>query len=308
VSKKPLLRRYFAFLGSLTAIFFMQYPALAQPLVLQNDDIIVAYETSLEGVAVEVLRLYPDLKQELEKKFAWSLDFRPQVVLVKNTQTFRRLSRSELFVAFAVPEKKLIVIDYSRMNLHPFSLRITFKHELCHLLLHRHISDQSLAKWLEEGICQWASDGIGEIFLDKNWSGLDAAIMADRVLQFRRLTKNFPRDKPSLILAYEQSKSMVNYIDRQYGKRGILDLLGLLKKGESTDAATVKSLGISTDELEKNWLSHLESTPRWLIYLADNLYGILFFMAALLTILGFIRRVMRRKVWESEREEEADVE
>jgi hypothetical protein len=308
VSKKPLLRRYFAFLGSLTAIFFMQYPALAQPLVLQNDDIIVAYETSLEGVAVEVLRLYPDLKQELEKKFAWSLDFRPQVVLVKNTRTFQRLSRSELFVAFAVPEKKMIVIDYSKMNLHPFSLRITFKHELCHLLLHRHISDQSLAKWLEEGICQWASDGIGEIFLDKNWSGLDAAIMADRVLHFRRLTKNFPRDKPSLILAYEQSKSMVNYIDRHYGKRGILDLLGHLKKGESTDAATVKSLGISTDELEKNWLSHLESTPRWLVYLADNLYGILFFMAALLTILGFIRRVMRRKVWESEREEETDVE
>ncbi len=308
MSKKPLLRRYFALLGSLTTIFFMQHPTLAQPLVLQNDDIIVAYEASLEGVAVEVLRLYPDLKQELEKKFAWSLDFRPQVVLVKNTRTFQRLSRSELFVAFAVPEKKMIVIDYSKMNLHPFSLRITFKHELCHLLLHRHISDQNLAKWLEEGICQWASDGIGEIFLDKNWSGLDAAIMADRVLHFRRLTKNFPRDKPSLVLAYEQSKSMVNYIDRQYGKRGILDLLGHLKKGESTDAATVKSLGISTDELEKNWLSHLESTPRWLVYLADNLYGILFFMAALLTILGFIRRVMRRKVWESEKEEEADVE
>ena len=286
----------------------MQYPALAQPLVLQNDDIIVAYETSLEGVAVEILRLYPDLKQELEKRFAWSLDFRPQVVLVKNTRTFQRLSRSELFVAFAVPEKKMIVIDYSRMNLHPFSLRITFKHELCHLLLHRHISDQSLAKWLEEGICQWASDGIGEIFLDKDWSGLDAAIMADRVLHFRQLTKDFPRNKPSLILAYEQSKSMVNYIERQYGKSGILNLLGHLKKGESTDTATVKSLGISTEELEKNWLSHLESTPRWLVYLADNLYGILFFMAALLTILGFIRRVMRRKVWESEKEEEADVE
>ena len=308
VSKNPLLRRYFAFLGSLTAIFFAQYPAVAQPLVLQNDDIIVAYETSLEGAAAEVLRLYPDLKQELGKIFAWSLDIRPQVVLVKNSRTFQRLSRSNLFVAFAVPEKNLIVIDYSRMNLHPFSLRTTFKHELCHLMLHRHIDDQRIAKWLEEGICQWASDGIGEIFLEKSWSGLDAAIIANRVLQFRRLIKNFPQDKPSLLLAYEQSKSMVNYIDRQYGKKGILDLLGHLKNGDSTEAATIKSLGISTDELEKNWLSHLESTPRWLVYLADNLYGILFFMAALLTILGFIRRVMRRKVWESEREEEADVE
>jgi hypothetical protein len=302
VSKKPFLIRYLGFLAGLTAIFFLQYPAMAQPIVLQNDDIIVAYEPPLEGAAGEILRLYPDLKQELGEVFAWSLDIRPQVVLVKNTRTFQKLSRNELFVAFAVPEKDLIVIDYARMNLHPFSLRITFKHELCHLLLHRHINHRRLPRWLEEGICQWASDGIGEIFIDKSGSGLDAAIMADRVLHLRRLTKKFPRDKPSLTLAYEQSKSVVNYIDRQYGKDAILDLLGYLKNGESMESAAMKSLGISTDKLEKDWLSHLESTPRWLVYLADHLYGILFFMAALLTILGFIRRMMHRKVWESEEE------
>jgi hypothetical protein len=277
---------------------------MAQPLVLQNDDLIVAYEPSLEGAAGELLRLYPDLTQELEKIFDWGLDTRPQVVLVKNTRNFQKLSRNKLFVAFAIPEKNLIVIDYSRMNLHPFSLRITFKHELCHLLLHRHISKHRLPRWLEEGICQWASDGIGEIFLDKSWSGLDAAVMAGRVLHLRRLAKKFPRDKPSLILAYEQSKSVVNYIDRQYGKGAILDLLSHLKNGESMEAAATKSLGISSDELEKEWLSHLESTPRWLVYLADNLYGILFFVAALLTVLGFIRRIMRRKAWESEEEED----
>ena len=308
VSKKPLLIRYFGFFAGLTAIYFLHYPAMAQPLVLQNDELIVAYEPSLEGAAAEALRLYPDLKQELEKIFTWSLDIRPQVVLVKNTRSFRKFSRNELFVAFAVPEKNLIVIDYARMNLHPFSLRITFKHELCHLLLHRHISNRRLPRWLEEGICQWASDGIGEIFLDKSWSGLDAAIMADRVLHLRKLTKKFPQDKPSLILAYEQSKSVVNYIDRQYGKGAILDLLGHLKNGESMEAAAIKSLGISTDELEKKWLGYLESTPRWLVYLADNLYGILFFVAALLTVLGFIRRIMRRRVWESEEEEEANDE
>jgi len=306
MSKKLLLIRCIGFFAGLTAIFFLQYPAMAQPLVLQNDDMIVAYEPSLEGAAGEVLRLYPDLKQELEKIFAWSLDIRPQVVLVKNTQTFQKLSGNELFVAFAVPENNLIVIDYAKMNLHPFSLRITFKHELCHLLLHRHISNQRLPRWLEEGICQWVSDGIGEIFVDKSWSGLDAAIMADRSLHFRRLAKKFPRDKPSLVLPYEQSKSVVNYIDRQYGKSAILDLLGYLKNGEFMEAAAMKSLGISTDELEKDWLEHLESTPRWLVYLADNLYGILFFVAALLTVLGFIRRIMHRKVWESEEEEEAN--
>jgi hypothetical protein len=169
-------------------------------------------------------------------------------------------------------------------------------------LLHRHIGHRRLPRWLEEGICQWTSDGIGEIFIDKGKSVLDAAVMADRVLDLERLTKNFPRDKLSLMLAYEQSKSVVNYIDRKYGKGAILDLLGHLKNGMPMEAAAIRSLGISTNELGKDWLSHLESTPRWMVYFADNLYGILFFGAALLTVLGFIRRIIRRKVWQSEEE------
>jgi len=56
--------------------------------------------------------------------------------------------------------------------------------------------------------------------------------------------------------------------------------------------------------LEKEWLNHMESTPRWLVYLANNLYGILFFLAAVLTILGFIRHTRRRKKIYEEWEEE----
>ena len=302
MSKTFLSRRTFSYLIGLFAIFILQSPLLAQPLVMQNDDMIVAYEPTLEGAAGQILRLYPELKKELEKIFAWRLAIRPQVILIKNTRTFRELSRNDIFVAFAVPDENLIVIDYSKMNRHPFSLRITFKHELCHLLLHRHISSAHLARWLEEGICQWTSDGIAEIFIDKSGSGLDAAILAGRVLDLRQLTEKFPRDKPSLMLAYEQSKSVVNYIDRQYGKGAILDLLGHLNNGRSLEDAAIKSLGISIDELEKDWLAELESTPRWLVYLAGHLYGILFFLAALLTILGFVRRLMRRKVWEGENE------
>jgi hypothetical protein len=302
VSKAFLSRRNLSYPIGLFVIFILQSVILAQPLVMQNDDMIVAYEPALEGAAGEILRLYPELKQELEKIFAWPLDIRPQVILIKDTRTFRELSHNDIFVAFAVPEENLIVIDYARMNRHPFSLRITFKHELCHLLLHRHISSRHLASWLEEGICQWTSDGMAEIFVDKSGSGLDAAILAERVPDLGQLTERFPRDKASLILAYEQSKSVVNYIDRQYGKGAILDMLGHLSNGQSLEAAAINSLGISIDELEKDWLAELESTPRWLVYLADNLYGILFFMAALLTILGFVRRMIRRKVWEGENE------
>ena len=276
----------------------------AQPLTINTEEIVVVYETPLESAAAEVVRIYPKLKQELEEFFGWDLDIRPQVVLVNNTQSFQNLTRNRLFVAFAVPEKQLIVIDYSKMNTHPFTLSVTLKHELCHLLLHRHISRHNLPKWLDEGVCQWVSDGIGEIFVNQGWSGLDSAVMAGRIIPLRQLTDYFPRDGASLILAYEQSKSLINYVDRQYGAQSIMDILDFLKNGATLETALVDNLAISPRQLEKEWLSHLESTPRWLVFLAGHLYSIIFFLAAVLTVLGFIRHRRRRKriyeKWEQE--------
>ena len=293
-----------SFLSGLIAILLLQSIATAQPIILQNNEVTVVYDPSLENAVEEIIHIYPILRQELEDIFGWSLYVRPRVVLVKNSQTFQKITNNKFIVAFAVPEKNLIVIDYSKTNIRPFSLSITLKHELCHLLLHSQIRSDNFAKWLDEGICQWVSDGIGEIFLEKGRSGLDAAILAGTDLSLSRLTKHFPRDKASLILAYEQSKSVVAYIYRQYGENAILTLLDQLKNGETLEAAGTKSLGISIDQLEEEWLEHLERTPRWLVFLANNVYGILFFLAALLTVFGFIRRLMRKRAWERDQEED----
>ena len=80
-----------------------------------------------------------------------------------------------LVVAFAVPQRNLIVIDYSKMITHPLSLETTLKHELCHILLHEHIKTEILPRWLDEGLCQWASGGIGEIIMDQKRSRLNRA-------------------------------------------------------------------------------------------------------------------------------------
>ncbi|NNL78213.1 MAG: hypothetical protein HKO68_17930 [Desulfobacterales bacterium] len=296
--------KYLHILIGMIAFLIFQSIVAAQHATLQNSEIIVYYEPSLKSVAAEIVRLYPILKQELEEMFGWSLPAKPQVVVVKKNQSFQKIARNKLFVAFALPEKNLIVVDNSRVNIRPFTLNVTLKHELCHLLLHSHISDENLVRWFDEGICQWVSDGMGEIFIEKSWSGLDAAIVAGRHLPLVRLTKKFPQDKASLILAYEQSKSVVAYINKKYGENAVLNLLGHLKNGATMDAATQKSLGVSIDQLEKEWLKHLERTPRWLVYLANNLYAILFFLAALLTIFGFIKRLARKRAWDNEEREE----
>lgn len=296
--------KYLGLLTGLIVIFFLRATVVAQTQILQNDDIAVVYEPPLKAAAGEVLRMYPVLRQELEGLFGWHLNAGAQVVLVKTNQTFQNLARNNLIVAFAVPDKNLIVIDYSRMSTRPFNLSITLKHEMCHLLLHEHINSGNLAKWVDEGVCQWASDGIGEILMDQNGSGLDAAIMAGQTLRLSRLAETFPGDTRSLTLAYEQSKSVVAFIDRQFGKQALLNILSDLKNGKTIETASMQNLSITISELENQWLTEIERTPRWLVYLADNLYGILFFLAALLTVCGFLLRLKRKRRWEDEQEED----
>ena len=292
-------------LACIVVVLLCNSQGTAQPEILQNGEISVVYEKSLVSAAREIVRLYPNLKKDLENTLGWRLHIRPQVVLVKNSQDFNKMTRSNLYVAFAVAEKNLIAIDYSKMNIRPFTLSVTLKHEFCHLLLHQQIDHSNLPRWLNEGICQWVSDGIGEILLDRNWSGLDKAIMSGRTIPLDRLIDNFPGDAASLMLAYEQSKSIVAFIEKKYGKSGILEFLRHLQNGESVDAASIKSFSITIGQMEEEWLDDLARTPLWLVFLANNLYGILFFVAALLTLFGFIRALRRRKAYKDHEDEDS---
>ena len=76
-----MIRNLLSILG-FAALFLLQPPVAARPIVLQNDEVVVVYQESFESAAEEVIRIYPKLKQELGKFFGWTLDIRPQVVLV----------------------------------------------------------------------------------------------------------------------------------------------------------------------------------------------------------------------------------
>jgi len=119
--------------------------------IIKKEDIIVFFEEPLRIAAKEASDFYPALKAELEKKLKWRVNFRPTILLIKDNKTFQTMAGSDLVVAFAVPGRNLIVIDYSKMKTHPFSIEITLQHELCHLLLHSQIEGKNLPRWLDDG-------------------------------------------------------------------------------------------------------------------------------------------------------------
>jgi hypothetical protein len=273
---------------------------------LKRNNMAVFFEPSLETAAKEVAEIYPEVKAQLENALGWDLNLTPSVLLFKHTENFQRIAESPLTIAFAVPAKTLVVIDYSRMNIHPFTLENTLKHELCHLLLHHHIKAPVLPRWLDEGVCQWLSDGIGDIIVDQKRSFLNKAALSSRFIPLRTLERSFPQNENSLILAYEESKGFVAHIISQFGREGILKVLDLMQKGQDTDTAILKALSIPTQVLEKEWHDSLKSKITWFILLSYHLYDILFALMGLITILAFIRLIIKRRALRNEEMDETD--
>jgi hypothetical protein len=268
--------------------------------IIQTEQVSVLFEKPLRIAAKEIVDMYPTLKTELENTLEWTIAFKPTVVLVNDQENFREMTGNSLVVAYAVSQRNLIVIDHSKMNTKPFSLGPILKHELCHLLLHDKIRKVTLPRWLDEGVAQWASDGITEIIMSRKGSILDEAVLANKLLSLWRLEEYFPRDEKSLLLAYEESKSLVQFINQEFGRKGLLDLLKYMADGDEVDVAILKSCSIPPEELQRRWQTHLKRRITWFTYLASNLYGILFFLAALITVAGFVRVVIKKRRYEDE--------
>jgi hypothetical protein len=92
-----------------------------------------------------------------------------------------------------------------------------------------------------------------------------------------------------------QSKSFVEYIHSQFGWRPILDVLRHLKEGDETGVAILRGLSVPLEEIEMRWHGYLRRKTTWFTYLVRHLYVILFFVAALITIYGFIRVLIKKR-------------
>ena len=278
----------------------------AGQLTLQDEEVIVRFDDRLQNPAKEILQLYPSVRGELKKDLGWETDFRPEIVLMKDSASFRKVSGNELVTAFAVPEEDIIVIDYSKMGAHPYTIEVTLKHELCHLELHRHITKDKLPRWLDEGTCQWVTGGLAEIISEGDRSVLRDAVLSNRLISIEGLTRRFPSDGRDLLLAYEESRSIVEYVKEKFGVSGVRGILERMSRGDDLEDAVRKGISISLEELEKRWRSSISRKNLWPSYIRDNLYGALFLFAAMITICGFFRFLKRKREYKDEDNEDGE--
>ena len=279
-----------------------------QHQVWRNADLTIVFDPRIESFAIDTNRFYPSVKQDLEEGFGWPLEVRPTVILIRTREEFQRIVPGPLFVAVAVPSQNTIIIDTSRVRTAPHTLRITLAHELAHLLLHQHIGSGRLPRWLDEGVCQWFTGGVAEVMLDRYRPMLGKALGSGEHIALAELTHGFPSEPRQLMLAYEQSRDIVTLIANRYGPEHIFGILDRLRAGDSVESSFQLQIGISLTELEKLWRRQLSDSAVWWGRLATHLYSILFFLAAVLTVAGFVVRRIRRKSIPGDEDDEDGVD
>jgi hypothetical protein len=276
----------------------------SERLTYSDEDFIVRFDESSRKAAEETIRLISEARAELDETFGWDADFDPvvMVLLVKDSE-FRRITGSTEIAAFANAENNTIVVNLQKVSREPGTMYSTLKHELAHLFLGYGIRRENLPRWLNEGISQWVSNGVSELVAPGRTTEIARATLLGRLIPLGRLESFPPGGKP-LMLAYQESLSVVEYIAMRFGRRAPFEIVERLRDGDTVGDAVLSSLSIGMPELERGWHAHLKRNHTLLAYLGNNIYTLLFVLAALITAYGFARVIKRIRDYRDEDEDD----
>jgi hypothetical protein len=269
-----------------------------EPLhVLEGNGLAIHYDPSLRKAAQEVMAIYPALENELWRLFDWRPEPRPLILITEGKEPSFGVDWEKTPIsAFALPDNHLVVLHWGRVGRDPLRLHDVLKHEMCHILLHQRIRT-SLPRWLDEGVCQWASDGISELLADPRPSRVSEAASAGTLLPLHQLERAFPIGEDDLILSYEESKGFVVYLVNRFGKSGLMGVLKLAAEGYTVRDGLLRVTAETLYALEQDWQTSLKGRALWFVKISHYLYEILFVVMALLVVWGFVRQVLKKRAY-----------
>jgi tetratricopeptide (TPR) repeat protein len=173
------------------------------------------------------------------------------VVLVYSEEAFQQVRQGPDWVAGLYDGK--IRIPFPRSPAAQATLKSTLIHEYTHAIIHD-ITGDLCPVWLNEGLAEFEEARKRK----PNLHLLEAAVSKGRLIPLSSLDSAFQsRDAQVAGLAYQQSYSLVTYLDQKYRFFRIRRMLDHLSQGKSIEDAFQAELRLSSSQLEQRW-------QRWL--------------------------------------------
>jgi hypothetical protein len=291
-----------AALAALIAIDGMAHGATDISMGPSSSNLRVTHSPGLRPAALQAISIYPRMLTETQESLGVQLPERTVHLSVLNDEMFRSSSGTNQVMAYAVPSKNLIVMNYDALKADVLVLRATLKHEIAHLVIHAYAGGD-MHKWLDEGISQWASGGHSEIRQGGEGWPLSKAALTGRIIPLGSLVSSFPGDEARMRLAYSESLSAVDYMVSEYGANIIGKILRDAASGTDIRVSFYAHTGISLDDFTVAWETRLMRRASIMSFIKAHFYEVLFLLAALALAAGFMRNHYRIRTYRDPEEE-----
>jgi hypothetical protein len=156
----------------------------------------------------------------------------------------------------ARPELGVVLVAIPPDDSARLQMRRDIPHELTHLMTFVAASPNydAVPRWLDEGL---ATLNEGEPNSTQVLAVQDA-LAKNRLIPIESLCGAFPTDASAALLAYGESRYIVQQIINEYGSAGIQALLAAYRDGATCSGGVERALNITLPELELKWRTALQ--------------------------------------------------
>ena len=216
------------------------------------------------------------------------------IYLAPDDRTFMRLTGGEApewGAGIAVPEQGIIVLRAYVGGRGAYDeLPGVLRHELAHIALHRYLDPSLIPRWFDEGYAEWSA---GELDAEAGWM-LRVAFATNHAAPLDSLELSWPSMATDARVAYLLAASVVDYLVRQSGDRGLGIMLERWHTSHSFEKALATTYGLSVDQLETHWRKDVKHRYGWLAVVTQT--SVAFSIVAVgVVALYIIRRRRDRK-------------
>ncbi|MCA9969725.1 MAG: hypothetical protein KC425_05895 [Anaerolineales bacterium] len=188
-----------------------------------------------------------------------------------------RLTGRDWVGAHAHPELGVILVTAVNPRTAAADLRQSLPHELMHHLLYQATGPayDALPAWFNEGLATLAETPPNPTYA----AILETAVADDATLPLAALCRAIPAETADALLAYAQSASVVRYVQTQYGRAALADMVRAYADGADCQSGVSRTLGLSLAELDQAWRQSLQPRTPFVQFWLDN--GLILLILAL---------------------------